>query len=206
MSLSRKPKGFTLVELLVVIAIIGTLVALLLPAVQSAREAGRRAQCLNNIKNLGLAAQNYDSGRKKLPGYINDLYDPTSRKSQNGYALSRQASWVVALFPYLENQQLFDRWNGFTSNLNPATDAPEIESLLCASDEPDLPGQPNLSFIANAGWAFDDPARGNNSGENVANGVFMDVSTDKTACGTTAALLQVAIERVRAEVDAANAD
>ena len=62
-------RGFTLVELLVVIAIIGTLVALLLPAVQSARETARRNTCTNNMKQLSLALTNMDSSLKKLPGY-----------------------------------------------------------------------------------------------------------------------------------------
>src|SRR4051812_32567571 len=60
-------RGFTLVELLVVIAIIGILVALLLPAIQAAREAARRAQCSNNLKNLSLAVLNFESGKKRLP-------------------------------------------------------------------------------------------------------------------------------------------
>ena len=68
MRLSRSQKrGFTLVELLVVIAIIGILVALLLPAIQAAREAARRSQCVNKMKQLGLAALNYESARKLLP-------------------------------------------------------------------------------------------------------------------------------------------
>ena len=66
-SKTSRSRGFTLVELLVVIAIIGILVALLLPAIQAAREAARRTQCTNKMKQLGLAALNYESARKTLP-------------------------------------------------------------------------------------------------------------------------------------------
>ena len=63
----RRPRGFTLVELLVVIAIIGVLVALLLPAIQAARESARRSQCSNNLKQLGLAFYNYENTHQKFP-------------------------------------------------------------------------------------------------------------------------------------------
>ena len=73
-------RGFTLVELLVVIAIIGTLVALLLPAVQSARETARGNTCRNNMKQLMTALANMDSTLKKLPGYSNEVFNPNGTK------------------------------------------------------------------------------------------------------------------------------
>src|SRR4051812_33920026 len=106
-------RGFTLVELLVVIAIIGTLVALLLPAVQSAREAARNNTCKNNIKQLTLAMMQYDTQLQKLPGYVNDIIDATAPNKDKG----RRASWIVMALPYMENTPLWDRWSSdFTSN------------------------------------------------------------------------------------------
>ena len=89
----RKTPGFTLVELLVVISIIGTLVALLLPAVQSARETARNNTCKNNIKQLSTALMNMDASQRKLPGYVNAVYSP------NTPSVGRRASWVVMAFP-----------------------------------------------------------------------------------------------------------
>src|SRR5882762_5529102 len=81
MNLSRSPKrGFTLVELLVVIAIIGILVALLLPAIQAAREAARRSQCVNKVKQISLAVLNFESARKFLP-YGNTPNNTTAQKT-----------------------------------------------------------------------------------------------------------------------------
>lgn len=97
--ISRR-SGFTLVELLVVIAIIGILIALLLPAVQAAREAARRAQCQNNLKQIGLALHNYhDSYRRFPPAYVIDTRN------------LNWCSWAVMILPQLEQGALFDRYD-----------------------------------------------------------------------------------------------
>lgn len=106
-SSARPLRGFTLVELLVVIAIIGVLVALLLPAVQAAREAARRAQCINNLHNLGLAVHNYASAIGTLPPAELRRGDPTirPRSSSNVKTLF---SWVTMLMPYIEEGNKFN--------------------------------------------------------------------------------------------------
>jgi prepilin-type N-terminal cleavage/methylation domain-containing protein len=100
-------RGFTLVELLVVIAIIGILVALLLPAVQAAREAARRAQCKNHLKQIGVASLNFESTHKMLPGAgwsHNSVGDPLrgvgARKQPGG--------WIYQILPYIEQQAIYD--------------------------------------------------------------------------------------------------
>ncbi len=99
------PTGFTIVELLVVIAIIGVLVALLLPAIQSAREAARRTQCLNNLKQLGVALHNYVSAEKHLPpGLVAKTYPGDPVHPQTFYRWSSLAH----LLPYMENQAVRD--------------------------------------------------------------------------------------------------
>jgi len=107
----RRPRGFTLVELLVVIAIIGILVALLLPAVQAAREAARRMQCSNNLKQLGLALHNYHDTYKTFPASPGapTSETPSGRYQQNWLAWSG----LARLLPYVEQGPLHDRidWN-----------------------------------------------------------------------------------------------
>lgn len=99
-------RGFTLVELLVVIAIIGILVALLLPAVQSAREAARRSQCQNNLKQTGLAILNYESARNTLPPGSEILVPGYCRQSQ-----CRGKGMFTAIMPYIESGALPDALN-----------------------------------------------------------------------------------------------
>ncbi len=129
---SRHRTGFTLVELLVVIAIIGVLVALLLPAVQAAREAARRMQCVNNLCQLSLAVQNYElTFRTYPPGTVNDT-GPIQNVPE-GY----HHNWLTQLLPYIEEQVVYNHVDfavGVYDDRNlPARQVP-IAVLTCPSD------------------------------------------------------------------------
>jgi prepilin-type N-terminal cleavage/methylation domain-containing protein/prepilin-type processing-associated H-X9-DG protein len=132
-SACRRPRaGFTLIELLVVIAIIAVLIALLLPAVQAAREAARRAQCVNNLKQLGLAAHNFESGNGTLPPdwgpypYIGG---------------GSRVNFLAIIMPYLEQGALYNAWNlqvdsngGGSLEVNETARITQVSSFLCPSD------------------------------------------------------------------------
>lgn len=156
-----KRKGFTLVELLVVIAIIGVLVGLLLPAVQSAREAARRMQCSNNMKQIGLAVHNYADSFRRLPASSRG-YGGCVGNAVNGQI--KNANGLVALLPYIELQNLYDLFNHNeaysinpgapqratgtvvgdpATNGNAALASTVVETFLCPSDNNPAVGRLN---------------------------------------------------------------
>jgi prepilin-type N-terminal cleavage/methylation domain-containing protein/prepilin-type processing-associated H-X9-DG protein len=195
--------GFTLVELLVVIAIIGMLVALLVPAVQSARSTARKTQCLNNIRQSTMAIINYESGKQKFPGYVQpvlrtkDPMDPagkyyvavgigglagatyTNTAANASPALSR-VSWAAMVLPQLERQDLWDRIvDGKFKNES----VRPVEIFTCPADTDltALPDNAGLSYSANAG-AWDWNQSGifqTRPGDLKDNGVFMNRTLGK---------------------------
>ena len=123
--------AFTLVELLVVIAIIGILVGLLLPAVQAAREAARRMQCSNNLKQLGLAVHNFESARRQLPTSLR----PPSNLASSGE--QSRVSVLTDLLPYLEQTAVFDRYNkaiNWNQGVNIPLSQTRIPAFICPTN------------------------------------------------------------------------
>ncbi|HWE40400.1 MAG TPA: DUF1559 domain-containing protein [Isosphaeraceae bacterium] len=162
---SPRPRaGFTLIELLVVIAIIGVLIALLLPAVQQAREAARRTQCVNNLKQIGVALHNYESSHGAFPpGYIS-LVNPTilnacDQDAENASSVDLGPGWAWGsmLLPYLEQKPIYDSINfglsvayhdndtGSLASISvflcPSDDGPSVVPVLADPPDPANPGQ-----------------------------------------------------------------
>jgi prepilin-type N-terminal cleavage/methylation domain-containing protein/prepilin-type processing-associated H-X9-DG protein len=142
--------GFTLVELLVVIAIIGVLMGLLLPAVQSAREAGRRVTCTNNQYQMALAASRFNDSNAFLPGWRNRLdFAQASTPPVVGF---HAASWPVVILPFMERRDVITVWTG-TSAVPPAA-TPYMTAFVCPSSPPDSMTSPVLAYAGNCGSAL----------------------------------------------------
>lgn len=132
-AVTPRRRGFTLIELLVVIAIIAILIALLLPAVQQAREAARRSQCVNNLKQLGLAIHNYhDNFLTMPPGWIGVSAGTHDMEGNSGFA------WGAHLLPYVDQSPLYNQLNMNRECYDPAFNTPALNAVLglfrCPSD------------------------------------------------------------------------
>lgn len=148
--------GFTLVELLVVITIIGILIALLLPAVQSAREAARRAQCSNNLKQLALAVLNYEQSFGRFPPAVQFVPGDDPARTDNF-----RPNWVIILLPYIEQEGLYNAFDLSQPISSPANRQPrgmELSIMKCPTDA-DANG---VKFAGSQGYnEGDNWARGN---------------------------------------------
>lgn len=149
-------RGFTLIELLVVISIIATLMALILPAIQSAREAARRTQCQNHMKNLTLAAINYaEAHRGQLPAsgtYVGSNADASMDGSRE--AVFAGYSWVLEILPHLDQQAIYERWTkttSFSTGGNPSVAVTNVAVLTCPNDDTSDGKDGGLSYVANCG-------------------------------------------------------
>ena len=152
------PAGFTLVELLVVIAIIGTLIGLLLPAVMAAMEAGRRTQCLNNMKQIALAMKAYETGQKQYPtnwGKVNTVGTP----SMSPGPTQPGASWIMPLLPSMDEGPLYSQLkvgqplsyvDAANSYNNIAVASTVVKTLVCPSDN--LRGPVINSMLGSGSW------------------------------------------------------
>jgi len=150
---NRSHRGFTLIELLVVIAIIAVLIGLLLPAVQKVREAAARAQCINNLKQIGLAMHSYHGANEFFPPGF------TSRSlTVNGDGLGSGWGWAAYLLPYLEQDNVFRLIDLNKDIMDPSHAAVRVMALkvfLCPSDSPPSPtcAVPTASGNVNLGFA-----------------------------------------------------
>ena len=134
----NRRRGFTLVELLVVIAIIGILIAMLLPAVQAAREAARRTQCLNNMKQIALGLQNHHSTYNTLPHGSSYGLTPASTIAPGN---NRSGTWASSILPFMEEDALHDKFDFSLHMSNPANAAALavfIPAFICPSDDKGL--------------------------------------------------------------------
>jgi prepilin-type N-terminal cleavage/methylation domain-containing protein/prepilin-type processing-associated H-X9-DG protein len=149
----RSPRAFTLIELLVVIAIIAVLIALLLPAVQSAREAARRAQCCNNLMQLGIAILNYESSHERLPPGVVNNTGPVLDVPK-GYHFG----WLTQILPYCDQKNTYNHFNfniGLYETPNFTTRTVVSRSFLCPSDPGPSRGPTSVAMTSYVGIHHD---------------------------------------------------
>ena len=145
--MSQRSRGFTLIELLVVIAIIAVLIALLLPAVQQAREAARRSQCKNNLKQIGLALQNYHDNSRAFPISLYGGYGDTANVG-GWQQTSRSWGWPVRILPYVDQDALFKKASPGTKTIAASgVMAQVVPAFLCPSDPQGGIENQNNSYI-----------------------------------------------------------
>jgi prepilin-type N-terminal cleavage/methylation domain-containing protein/prepilin-type processing-associated H-X9-DG protein len=149
----RRGRAFTLIELLVVIAIIAVLIALLLPAVQSAREAARRAQCVNNLMQMGIAILNYESSHERLPPGVVNNTGPVLDVPK-GYHFG----WLAQILPYCDQKSVYNHFNfniGLYETANFTTRTVVNRSFLCPSDPGPSRGPSSVAMTSYVGIHHD---------------------------------------------------
>ena len=189
-SKSSSPYGFTLVELLVVIAIIGVMVGLLLPAVQSAREAARRMSCQNNLKQIGLALHNYHDTHRVFPQGVFNPRDPNPNGANGSGTRAMGANWAAFILPFMEQQALWEQvatidrerpevvdWygNGFYINRGITVGSQPLPMYSC-------PSHPSADHQFANGTGMEHLGRGN-YGANYGKGGYGNVHTGNPAVG-----------------------
>ncbi len=144
-SQNQEARAFTIVELLVVIAIISALIGLLLPAVQAARESGRKTTCMNNLYQLGMGVNRFDQDAGRLPSWSNSFrIDPDTSVSGDEFDIS--VSWPVTVLPYIERIDLHERWS------NNKLDVVQINSFTCPTAHPEKSTNAGpLAYAGNCG-------------------------------------------------------
>ena len=173
-----KRRAFTLIELLVVISIIGMLMSLLLPAVQAAREAGRRNTCANNLKQLGLAMTNYEGIHKKYPGYVNRFGADATDGYLNNLDIVLRASWVVPILPYVDRRDIYNDLSSWSKAVDSSRQLVidrygplTLDFVQCPSDPTNLDDS-SMSYVVNAGMVNILSGSFSYIDQNPAHGVF----------------------------------
>jgi prepilin-type N-terminal cleavage/methylation domain-containing protein len=161
----RRRGGFTLIELLVVISIIATLAALILPGIQAAREAARRVECLNNMRNIALAIHNEATARNAMPFLTTGVINPNTGENFGGLMLNygdastpalTEAAWSVHLLPLLDQANLYERLIASTGADLPPNDTSSLAQVNVpvynCPDDPEADSRGNISYVVNGGY------------------------------------------------------